>query len=462
MHTKRDLSQRLLERLGIRPAFELPKAGVFHYLIQEGTGKTRAHLRLEADGKGTLLVNASRLYHFNPTAALMAYLYLEKAGEAEVIKVITGAYHVTEDQARLDYHLFNDQMQVLITPGDLCPVCDLDLETKAPFSQRPSAPYRMDLALTYRCNNACAHCYNARPRQQAELNTAQWKRALDILWDTGIPHIVFTGGEPTLRPDLPELIAYAEKKGQITGINSNGRKFKDPDFVKSLVDAGLDHAQITFESHIPDIHDRMVAANGAWDDTLAGLKNALDTHLYVMTNTTLLQENSRHLEETLLYLADLKVPTIGLNALIYSGGGLTIGSALAETDLPPLLNLARQVTDAHQQRLIWYTPTQYCHFDPVQMQLGVKGCTAALYNMCVEPDGSVLPCQSYYSSLGNLLNTPWNKIWNHDLAVQLRERKNVPEACQECTFLQECGGGCPLARTAGKVEKPVSISAYPV
>ena len=277
-----------------------------------------------------------------------------------------------------------------------------------------------------------------------------------------MPHIVFTGGEPTLRPDLPELIAYAEKKGQITGINTNGRMLKDADFVLRLVDAGLDHVQITFESHIADIHDRMVAAHGAWVETEMGLKNALQSPLFVMTNTTLLQENSQHLDATLSYLADLKVPTIGLNALIYSGRGLSVGNALAEKDLPPLLDMARRMTQANQQRLIWYTPTQYCHFDPVQMQLGVKGCTAALYNMCVEPDGSVLPCQSYYTSLGNMLNTPWDQIWNHDLAESLRERRDVPPACQACLFLQECGGGCPLARAASRVAEPVSMRPYPV
>ncbi len=91
--------------------------------------------------------------------------------------------------------------------------------------------------------------------------------------------------------------------------------------------------------------------------------------------------------------------------MIYSGRGLTVGSGLAESDLPPLLETARQLTVEHGQRLIWYTPTQYCHFDPVLLDLGVKGCTAALYNMCVEPNGDVIPCQSYYQPLGNLSRT---------------------------------------------------------
>ena len=67
------------------------------------------------------------------------------------------------------------------------------------------------------------------------------------------------------------------------------------------------------------------------------------------------------------------MPTVGLNALIYSGRGATVGTGLREDALPPLLELARQRTEAHNQRLIWYTPTQYCHFDPVQLELGVKG-----------------------------------------------------------------------------------------
>jgi radical SAM protein with 4Fe4S-binding SPASM domain len=80
--------------------------------------------------------------------------------------------------------------------------------------------------------------------------------------------------------------------------------------------------------------------------------------------------------------------------------------------------------------------------------LGVKGCSAALYNMCVEPDGSVIPCQSYYQTLGSLLSDPWESIWNHELAIRLRERRNLPGKCLGCSLLPECGGGCPLSRQA--------------
>jgi radical SAM protein with 4Fe4S-binding SPASM domain len=443
-----------------------PLAGLHHYLHADNGEKSRVHLRLDADGHGTLIVNANRIMHLNPTAALMAYLILEDIHEDEAVKTVQRQFRVNRKQAHEDLSTFNLQLSNLIRPDGACPIHDLELEVTAPFSARPSAPYRLDLALTYRCNNDCAHCYNVRPNPpfppslvgkgevegigQTELPTADWKRVLDKAWELGIPHIIFTGGEPTLRDDLPELIAHAESNGQITGLNTNARRLSDSRYVERLIEVGLDHVQITLESHDPEIHDRMVRAKGAFRQTVKGLENALSSPLYVMTNTTMLRDNVSTLPATLDFLAELGVPTVGLNALIYSGRGATVGTGLAESELPPLLEIARAKTEAHNQRLIWYTPTQYCDFDPMSLDLGVKGCTAALYNMCVEPDGGVLPCQSYYHQLGNLLTNEWDTIWNHELAIRLRERKGLPEKCIGCALLSECGGGCPLQFPSNK------------
>ncbi len=424
----------------------LPQSGLYHYLKEEQDDKTRIHLRIDPDGQGLLILNANRVVHLNPSAAFMAYLHLEGHEPKQVGRIMQKQFQVRASQAIKDYQDFSTQMETLLDPDGGCPVCDLNLETTAPFSAKPSAPYRMDLALTYRCNNDCSHCYNARSRHFPEMSVDQWKKVIDKVWDLRIPHIVFTGGEPTLYNGLTELVAYAEKQGLITGLNTNGRKLADEEFLISLVEAGLDHVQITLESHDPQIHNRMVAAKGAWTETVSGLKNVLNSRLYVMTNTTLLTHNKDTIVETLAFLADLGVPTIGLNALIYAGKGAEVGTGLLEEELPPLLEKARSLTQTNGQRLIWYTPTQYCHFNPIQLDLGVKGCTAALYNMCVEPNGDVIPCQSYYQSLGNLLDKPWGEIWEHPLALSLRNRTDIPEGCKNCDYLPECGGGCPLAR----------------
>jgi radical SAM protein with 4Fe4S-binding SPASM domain len=418
--------------------------GLYHFDLQQDGGRVRTHLRMESDGCGTIFLNANRILHLNPSAALMAYGYLSGQTENQVLHTVQRSYPVSRATAGSDYAQFKRQLDSLIFPDQACPVCDLDVEINAPFTNRPSAPYRMDLALTYRCNNDCAHCYNISNRQDPELSTRQWQDIIDQLWQVGIPHIVFTGGEPTLRDDLPELIAHAEANGQITGVNTNGRRLSDPVYLQSLVDAGLDHIQITLESHEADVHDRMVCRRGAWKQTIAGIQNAVASRLFVMTNTTLLQENAPYLADTLNFLNDIGVPTVGLNALIYSGRGATVGTGLKEAQLPALLDLAAELTTRHDQRMIWYTPTQYCNFDPVQMELGVKSCTAALYNMCIEPDGTVLPCQSYYRGVGNITPDTWQSIWEHELCLWLRNRQYVPEKCHDCSLLQECGGGCPL------------------
>ncbi|MFN2234829.1 MAG: PqqD family peptide modification chaperone [Anaerolineales bacterium] len=425
---------------------------IHHYIREENGNKARLHLRIDPDGHGTLMVNANRVVHFNPTAALMADLALENTSKSDAIRKITRKFRVDQTQASADYNAFLSNFEQLIQP-DACPICAMeDLEISAPFSSKPTAPYRMDLALTYRCNNDCGHCYNARPRDYPELTTFEWKRVIDRVWELGIPHIVFTGGEPTLRQDLPELIAHAESNGQITGLNTNARRLSDRNFVQAMVAAGLDHVQITVESHDSIIHDHMVGKQGAWKQTIQGLRNVLQTPLYVMTNTTMLQTNSPYLDETLTFLAQEGVPTVGLNALIYSGHGLTVGTGLRESELPALLEIAQEITTKNGQRLIWYTPTMYCNFDPQQLELGVKGCTAALYNMCIEPDGGIIPCQSYYQQLGNILRDPWDSIWNHELSIRLRDRKYIRDVCRDCVLLPECGGGCPLAMEAQKQE----------
>ena len=426
------------------PAVNFPSVGLYHYTRDTAEERSRIHLRLDPDGTGTLIVNANSVMHLNPTAAFMAWMTLEGKTKEESISALRSRYSVPARQAEADLSDFNLQLSELLRPDGACAIHDLELEMNMPFSARPTAPYRMDLAVTYRCNNDCAHCYNARERNFPEMTTAQWKQVLDKLWSLGVPHIVFTGGEATLRDDLPELIRHAEANGQITGLNTNARRLMDMRYVDRLVEAGLDHVQITVESSVPEIHDEMMRAKGAFRQTIAGLNNALRSKLYVMTNTTMLQTNAHTLPATLDFLADLGVPTIGLNALIHSGQGLTVGTGLRESELQPILDVATRKTAQRGQKLIWYTPTQYCEFDPTAHNLGVKGCTAALYSMCIESNGNVLPCQSYYHPLGNFLTDSWDSIWNHQLSTQLRERQNLPFKCETCPVVAECGGGCPL------------------
>lgn len=434
----------------------IPSPGLYHFRKTNQDSESRVHLRIDPDGSGTLVINASSILYLNPTAALIAYFHLQDHAPDQIKDQIDRVFDLDLQEIERDIQLITEDLNSFVNANGKSVLTKSGVEINTPFSRHPTAPYRMDLAITYRCNNDCPHCYNARPRSYPELSTAEWIKIIDRLWDLNIPHLIFTGGEPTLREDLIELIAYAESRGQITGLNTNGRRLSDPTYVQKLVDAGLDHVQITLESHDPETHDVMVNSSGAWKQTIAGIENALESPLYVMTNTTMLVNNQNSIGDTLDFLKELGVPTIGLNALIYSGRGKDVGTGLPEDALPPLLKIAQDKTRDSGQKLIWYTPTLYCHFNPMEMDLGIKGCTAALYNMCIEPDGGVIPCQSYYNQLGNILTNTWSSIWEHELALQLRNRSTIPGECQTCSLLEECGAGCPLSY----IDQPRMIEPY--
>ncbi len=425
--------------------------GIYHYRTPDGAEERyRLHLRVEEDGRGILIINAAKVLHLNQTAAEYARFVLAEAAPETVAREMARRYQVDRHTAQADYERLRETIATLARTDEVCPVTFLDVGRIEPFTTPVSAPYRMDLALTYRCNDDCSHCYVARDKNYPELSTAEWKRVIDRVWEVGIPHICFTGGEATVRDDLRELIEYAEDVGLVTGLLTNGRTLSDRAYLDGLLEAGLDHIQITIESHDPAVHDRMVGCEGAWQETVDGIRNTVDADVYVMTNTTITDLNSDGLEETVAFIAGLGVNTFACNGLIYAGKGRDVGIGIPEKDLQPILEKVQAAAAEHEMRLIWYTPTQYCELNPIEMELGVKGCTAARYNMCVEPNGDVIPCQSYYQALGNILRDDWPSIWEHRVAVDLRERAWLPAKCEGCEELALCGGGCPLYVNEGE------------
>ena len=427
------------------------KKGIYHYRTPlDAEERFRLHLRVEEDGRGILVINAAKVLHLNQTATEWAKLIIEDVPPQEAVKTMQRRYRVDRETAQADYDNLHDTIMTLARTDEVCPVTYLDIERIEPFATPVSAPYRMDLALTYRCDDDCLHCYVARARDHPEISTEDWKRVIDKCWELGIPHICFTGGEAALRHDLRELIEYAEDVGLVTGLLTNGRRLSDRAYLDSLLEAGLDHIQITIESHDEAVHDKMVGCQGAWKETVEGIKNSVDADVYLMTNTTLTDLNSADIEKTIAFIADLGVETFACNGLIYAGKGADVGIGIPEADLHPIADTIKAAAAEHSLRLIWYTPTQYCEFNPLEKELGVKGCTAAKYNMCVEPNGDVIPCQSYYQALGNILTDPWESIWQHQLAQNLRDRTWLPAKCEGCEDVAVCGGGCPLYVNEGE------------
>jgi radical SAM protein with 4Fe4S-binding SPASM domain len=305
------------------------------------------------------------------------------------------------------------------------------------------APARMDLAITYRCNLGCKKCYVGDRVVGQELGTADWIKIYEKLWTAGIPQVVFTGGEPTLRDDLVELVSQGDEF--VTGLVTNGTKLVE--LAQGLRDASLDYAQVTIESHNPQIHDRITCMEGSHAQTVAGMKKALSVGLQIVTNTTLTKTNASSFNETIKWLHDLGIKYVACNTVICSGHGVEYKkeNGLADAELRDILAEACRTADSLGVVMQWYSPTCYGQgINPLELGLGVKTCSAAAHNMTIQPDGTVLPCQSWPDSVGNILKDDWAAIWKHPTCVKLRKHQFKPEECSDCEYEATCSGGCPL------------------
>jgi len=407
----------------------------------------RFHLRVDAQGKGVLLIDASKIVFLNGTALDYVRAYLEDWSDKEAVRYIRRRYKAVDRETALRHYLNVKTALNGYLKGDENIIQTIGSESLSMGADALPAPYRMDLALTYRCQNDCGHCYNEQ-KDKKELSVDEWKLVIDKLWDVGVPHIVFTGGEPILYQGLDQLVAQTEEHGQVTGLITNGRGLAKPGYLKELVRIGLDHVQVSVLSKDASAHDKLTCSPGSWEETVLGLKVALGEDLYVSTNTTIMRSNFADMEETMRFLVGLGVKNIAFNSIIRSGKGED-AEGVAPEELSELLPKLKGIATESGTNLIWYSPTPYCEFNPINYGLGIKQCTACALNMAIEPDGSVLPCQSYYQSLGNILKDDWDSIWNNSLCKDIRERKYADGKCADCHLLQVCGGGCPLSREHG-------------
>lgn len=439
-------------------SLEPPTRGMYTYrVMSESEGRhIRIHLRIEDNGAGVLFVDVTDVVHLNATATEMAKLALDGVPIEHAQSALLSRYG-TEDRGRIAQELLDiyAMIESFSNPGDECPTCAVSGLDRMPlFSIRARAPYKVDLAITYGCNNECPHCYNEADRlTMPSLRKEDWYRVIDTLTEIGVPHVIFTGGEATLHPDLPELIAYADQLGHVVGLNTNGRRIAHKPYIQTLADAGLNHVQVTLGSHIPEVHNAMMGAE-AFRQTVRGIQNAIKSSVHVITNTTLMRCNMDHVEEIIDYLYELGIRTFAMNGMIYSGGGFSDPNSIPEEEMPPLLVRVRDHAADLGMRFLWYTPTEYCRMSPVELEIGAKRCNAGEYSMCVEPNGDILPCQSFYTSAGNILHDPWEDIWNGELFRSFRDREDdprwagLPEKCWECPDLPLCGGGCRILREA--------------
>ena len=321
------------------------------------------------------------------------------------------------------------------------PEAEVGLLTLADYAPEMTAPHRMDLMVSamekdgaWHCNQKCLHCYAAgQPMGETpELSTEQWKTALTLLRKANIPQVTFTGGEPTLRSDLVELVQEAE--WFVTRLNTNGRLLT-PELCAGLYEASLDSVQVTLYSAEGNIHNQLVGVNG-FNDTVQGIRHAVEAGLIVSVNTPLCSLNT-HYADTLRFAHSLGVRYATCSGLIPSGSAC--GQESRATALTPeqLTEVLRQAVDTAEElgMELDFTSPGWLEEETLR-SLGlnlIPSCGACLSNMAVTPDGKVVPCQSWLSDepLGDLLRDDWADIWNSPRCAAIRvESAKLEHICQ--------------------------------
>ncbi|MEZ0395963.1 MAG: radical SAM protein [Anaerolineales bacterium] len=362
-------------------------AGHFHYQSPAGDEPAyRLHLRLHPDGSGILIVNAATVLHLNPTAAEYAYHLMKGTPPEEVAREFSRRYRVNKDTALRDFSDFRDRVQTLIHTPDLDPVTFLDFERVAPHSAALTAPLRLDCALTYRLPSGTQAEYAPVKRVERELSTDEWKTILDKAWTHGIPHVTFTGGEPTLRDDLPELIAYAEGRGMVAGLLTDGLKLADRGYLQTLLQTGLDHILFLLQP----------SDKTSWK----ALEAVMPEDIFVTVHLTVTPQNVKKAGETLERLAGLEVRSLSLSA----------SDPSLKDDLLILRNRAAELG----LTLRWDLPVPYSAQNPATLEVVDEELPdgAGKVWLYLEPDGDVLPAQGEPDKvLGNFLRDPWEKIY---------------------------------------------------
>jgi len=319
--------------------------------------------------------------------------------------------------------------------------------------------------VTRRCNLKCVHCY-AHAKNIAfdnELSTSEGKILIDDLAEFGVPVILFSGGEPLVRKDLPELADYAVKKGMRAVISTNGTLIT-PQIARTLKDIGLSYVGISLDG-MEEINDRFRGVKGAFRLALKGIENCKKADIKVGLRFTINKSNTGQISEIFKLLEEMDIPRVCFYHLVYAGRG----SELVKEDLSHeesrkavdlIMDLTKQLHDRDNPKEVLTVDN---HADGPYLYLRLlkenperarevlellemnEGNSSGIGIGSINWDGDVYADQFWrHYSFGNVRNRPFSKIWadtSDPLMKKLKEKKRHAKGrCATCRWLDICAG----------------------
>lgn len=431
----------------------------------KGPGVIRIHMippkfRLFGTAPSVVILNGQDILPLNESWAILLTEFINRVNaygphemdEETLQGILNDVFHqmrkvypnVPNKQLQEDLEIIMDTFEAVIH-GEI-PQQEIGLLSIGEYAPHMTAPHRMDLMVSamtkngsWHCNQKCLHCYAAGQSlsETEELSTKEWKEIIAACRKAKIPQLTFTGGEPTLREDLCELIA--EAKWFVTRLNTNG-VLLTPALCQSLMEAELDSVQVTFYSADKAVHNELVGAE-TFDKTVDGIKNALAAGLNLSINTPLCSKNKDY-KKTLEFLKELGVEYVTCSGLIVTGNATKESSTATQLTSDEIYETVKEAADycfANGMEINFTSPGWISEDKLRKMGLDVPSCGACLSNMAVTPNGKVIPCQSWLGGeiLGDMKTDRFSKIWNH------------PACKKHRAFSAKMDQTCPLRGKAG-------------
>lgn len=319
--------------------------------------------------------------------------------------------------------------------------------------------------ITQRCNLKCVHCY-ARSEDISysdELDTAQGKAVLDDLAGFGVPVILFSGGEPLVRKDLPELAAYAVQKGMRAVISTNGTLI-NREMASVFKDIGLSYVGISLDG-LESVNDRFRGVSGAFAKAMQGIDNCQAAGIKVGLRFTINKFNWNEIPKIFDLLEEKEIPRVCFYHLVYAGRGSNlVAEDLTHEETRRAVDIIIDRTrDLHE----WGKPKEVLtvdnHADGPYVYLRLlkeksqraeevlellrmnEGNNSGRGIGCISWNGDVHADQFWrHKCFGNIKDRPFSEIWTGDgdpLLKMLKDKKShVKGRCAECVWLDVCGG----------------------
>ncbi len=344
---------------------------------------------------------------------------------------------------------------------------DSGIAPVAPIARDHVIPLAVLAELTHRCPLQCPYCSNPLDLERAgqELTTGEWRKTLSELAQIGVLQIHFSGGEPTVRKDLAEIVKHANDAGLYTNLITSA-VLLTKDKLKDLADAGLSHIQISFQGSETIVADRVAGLAKSHDKKIQVARWSRELDLPLTVNAVMHRQNLHQLSDVIQMAVDLDADRLEIANVQYYGWALKNRAALMPT-LEQIEDCTRIVEDA-QVRLkgtlaIDYVVPDYYAIRPKKC---MGGWGRQFFN--ISPSGKVLPCHAAETITGLAFDSvrdhsiAW--IWENSEALnRYRGTGWMPEPCRSCDHREEDYGGCrcqafALTGDAGNTDPACALS----